>query len=84
MPGDGLQHNEENEIMHDDRLDIALREAIHAYANIGVTDPEPITVPPEVMAALTPPEPEDDVDALIDSVGARWPVQVVSWTEAVQ
>ncbi len=70
--------------MHDDELDRALADAIFGYANLPVTEPMTLTVPSEVLAALTPPEPKDDVDALIDSVGAEWPVKVVSWTEAVE
>lgn len=62
-------------------LDAALRDAIFGFANTGVTDPEPIVVPAEVIAALEPLQPVDEIDALIGSVGATWPLTVVSWGE---
>jgi hypothetical protein len=40
-------------------------------------------VSPEVLAALQPPQPQDDIDRLIASVGAEWPVRVASWSEAL-
>ncbi|OBK32551.1 hypothetical protein A5658_16070 [Mycobacterium sp. 1245111.1] len=41
-----------------------------------------IAVSPEVAAALQPPEPKDDVDALIASAGVEWPVRMATWSEA--
>lgn len=70
--------------MHElDQLDTALREAIFGFANVPVTEPMTLTVSTEALTALDP-QPADEVDELIASVGAEWPVKVVSWTEAIQ
>jgi hypothetical protein len=65
-----------------DQLDIALRDAIFGYPDITDTERLTLTVPPEVLAALNP-QPADDVDELIASVGARWPVQIAGWSTAL-
>lgn len=70
--------------MHDDELDRALADAIFGYANMPASEPMTLTVPPEVLAALQPPQPADDVEALIASAGVEWPVRVASWSEAIQ
>lgn len=64
-------------------LDTVLRDAIFGFANVPVTEPMTLTVSTEAMAALDP-QPADEVDELIASAGAEWPVKVVSWTEAIQ
>ena len=41
-------------------------------------------VPPAALAALQQqPEPTDDTDRLIASVGVEWPVRVVAWSEPI-
>ena len=65
-----------------EHLDRALADALHEYANLPVTEPMELPVPPEVLAALNP-QPADEVDELIASAGVEWPVKVASWSEAL-
>lgn len=65
-----------------EQLDTALRDAIFSHANVPVSEPMELTVPPEVLAALNP-QPADEIDALIQSAGVDWPVKVASWSEAL-
>jgi hypothetical protein len=37
-------------------------------------------ISPEAMAALNP-QPANEIDELIVSVGAEWPVKIASWSE---
>lgn len=59
-----------------EELDRALADAV-----FGAPDTEPLTltVSPEVLAALNP-QPADDTDLLIASVGMEFPVKVAGWS----
>jgi len=64
-------------------LDRALADAIFGHANMPDSEPISLTVPPEVLAALQPPQPKDDVEKLIASADCEWPIRIASHTEAL-
>lgn len=66
-----------------DELDKALTEAIFRFPDISDTEKLTLTAPPAVLEALQLPEPQDDVDQLIASVGVRWPVRIATTIEAM-